>query len=157
MRKFVVSSSEHRRQSCSTALNGNEILVIERVSSVRGRLEEVLRAAGARVETVENLVAAQQSLNRKLPTVVLSASRLVDGTPCDLMRSVRLREKLEAQYGQPTTPIAAIAFLSLPHEQEFEDLLAAGFDLQLSCPIELHQLIRIIVQMMVVRKLGAIA
>ncbi len=149
MHESIYSGSKTNQQFCSSPLHGCEALIIESDPNFRAILAEALHIAGAEITTAENLVSAQFALNQHRPTLILSASRLVDGTPCNLIRNLRQQERLETQFSNQT-PIAAIALLSLAHEHNCSNLLTAGFDVPLSRPIEPRQLIRIIVETMAV-------
>ncbi len=128
-------------------LKGCKILVIESNPDYRALLSDWLQGAGAQIETAESLVTAQQVLNRKPPTLILSALQLMDGNTCDLIRNLRQSELLEAELGQETRRIPTVSLTPLARECNCCNL-RAGFDVQISRPKDANPLIHILMETM---------
>jgi CheY-like chemotaxis protein len=135
------SSSEATRRPTAPlrGLQGVELLVVDDDEDARWLLARYLERAGASVRTASSVREAMEALARRRPQALVSDI----GMPFEDGRTLvaRLRHH-EAETGLPRLPaIAVTAFVGV---REHDASLAAGFDVQLSKPLDPARLVEIL-------------
>lgn len=113
-------------------LEGLHILVIGDTAQLREQLQRELTARGARVTTVGTEIALTQ-LNQTQPDILIADISLSDINSNALMNQI---ETFEAVYGRQ---VSAIALTNSPDEAN--TMLSRGFQVHLTNPIEIAELI----------------
>jgi two-component system, chemotaxis family, CheB/CheR fusion protein len=122
-------------ESDRTALKGVRVLVVEDDPDSREMLVMVFEQRGARVSAVASAEEAMEALQRATPDILVSDIGLPGEDGHELIRKVRA---LEAEKGGR---IPALALSAYAGPEAREKALAAGFDLQVSKPVELAELV----------------
>jgi signal transduction histidine kinase/integral membrane sensor domain MASE1/CheY-like chemotaxis protein len=124
-----------------TELVGVRVLTVEDDSDSREMLELVLRSRGAEVVSVSSVPEALQVLNSNgwKPEVLVSDLGMPDQDGYDLIRTLRSRSSEDG--GQ----IPAIAITGYAGHDEGERAVAAGYQIQLSKPVNWNEVVKTIV------------
>jgi PAS domain S-box-containing protein len=120
-------------------LTGVTILVVEDEPQNREMLSVILRDRGALVLTAENYDEAIQSLDGKLPSLLLSDIGLPGRDGYELVKEIRRREQ---QNAFPRLP--AIALTAFGRAQDVDKAIESGFDAHLAKPLRAHELVTLI-------------
>jgi PAS domain S-box-containing protein len=111
-------------------LRGVRVLVVDHDPGVRENLLKVLRIAGAETKAARSCTEALDALGRFRPDVLVSAVGTHDGDCYELIRAVRA---LPAERGGC---MRAAALTAENHPEDGPRAVAAGYDAQLSKPVE---------------------
>jgi CheY-like chemotaxis protein len=118
-----------------------KILIVEDDSDSRQMLEMVLKSRGAEVSAVGSVREAMAVLNKKewQPALLLSDLGMPEEDGYDLIRKIRSRSVEEG--GE----LPAIALSGYAGREEGERALNAGYQVHLSKPVDLGELMKAIV------------
>jgi len=124
-------------------LDGLRVLTVEDESDSREMLELVLRSQGAEVVSVSSVREALQVLNNNgwKPDVLVSDLGMPEEDGYDLIR--KLRSRTPEQGGE----LPAIAITGYAGQEEAERSLAAGYQIQLTKPVNWNDLIKTLVML----------
>lgn len=124
-------------------LIGLRVLTVEDDSDSREMLELVLRSQGAEVVSVSSVHEALQILNNNgwKPDVLLSDLGMPDEDGYHLIRKVRSRTAAEGGM------LPAIAITGYAGQEEIERALAAGYQTQLTKPVNWNDLVKTLVML----------
>jgi signal transduction histidine kinase/CheY-like chemotaxis protein len=121
--------------SDTPSLDGVGVLVVDGTAAVRDVIADVLRRAGARVDTASSAQEALDVLLRSRPDILLTDLDLPDETGYALLRRVRSLP----DDGGGRTPAAAITTRSRVEDRV--EALLAGFQLHLDKPVQPAELL----------------
>ncbi|WAL61137.1 hybrid sensor histidine kinase/response regulator [Thermocoleostomius sinensis] len=124
----------------SVSLSGINILLVEDEADARDFLSFVLQQYGATIEIAPSVQAALTLLSAFNPDVLISDIAMPGQDGYTLMQEIRSKPHL--------AQLPAIALTAYSGEAEQEKALASGFDAHLTKPVEVHQLIHTIDQVM---------
>jgi CheY-like chemotaxis protein len=124
-------------------LVGLRVLAVEDESDSREMLELVLRAQGAEVVSVSSVREAIEVLNNNgwKPEVLVSDLGMPDEDGYDLIRKLRSRTAEEGG------KLPAIAITGYAGQEENERALAAGYQTQLTKPVDWNDLVKTLVML----------
>ena len=143
-RESTVPVFESRSVSLLAAISELDILVVEDDEDARGLLVTVLTRAGARVREAASSEAALALIEKVVPDVLVSDIGLPDLDGYELIREVRSR-------GYSAKRLPAIALTAYARAEDRKFALDAGFQAYVAKPVELDNLIAIIVRMVTAR------
>lgn len=123
-------------------LAGMEILVVDDEPDTREILSEMLRTAGATVDTAASLAETLDLFDRRRPDLLLSDIAMPGGDGYALMRQLRRRT---AQSGGM---VPAIAVSAHAREEDRQRALAAGFGRYITKPVEPADLLAAVCEML---------
>ena len=126
------------RSDGQISFNGLRILVVDDDRNTREMLSEILRIYDAEVKTAESVAVARKLYQAWSPTLLVSDVGMPDEDGYDLIRSIRALPR-----GQTTK---AIAITGYTRDEDRALALAAGYDIFLSKPVDLDQLINLIAE-----------
>ena len=126
------------RSDGQISFNGLRILVVDDDRNTREMLSEILRIYDAEVKTAESVAVARKLYQAWSPTLLVSDVGMPDEDGYDLIRSIRALPS-----GQTTK---AIAITGYTRDEDRALALAAGYDIFLSKPVDLDQLINLIAE-----------
>ena len=118
------------------SFNGMRILVVDDDRNTREMLSEILRIYNAEVKTAESVAVARKLYQAWTPTLLVSDVGMPDEDGYDLIRSIRALPR-----GHITK---AIAITGYARDEDRDLALAAGYDMFLSKPVDIDQLINLI-------------
>ncbi len=122
-------------------LRGLHVLVVDDEADTRSLLIFLLEKRGARVTSVESAGAALQWMKQEIPDIILSDIGMAEMNGYEFMQIVRQRSR--ARGGQ----VPAIALTAFAAELDQHRAIAAGFQRHLAKPIDLDQLVALIVEL----------
>ncbi|MEH2060244.1 MAG: AAA family ATPase [Nostoc sp.] len=125
----------------SSPLSGLEILVVDDDADMREFLSFMLNQYGATVTTVTSAIAALTALSQCQPNLIISDIGMPEMDGYMLMREVR---SLEPERGGR---ILAIALTAYAGEMDYQQAIAAGFQLHISKPVDPEELVKAIVSL----------
>jgi signal transduction histidine kinase len=117
------------------ALSGVQLMVVDDEADARLLVEDILRAAGARVVSAASAREAMLKFAQAQPDLLLSDIGMPDENGYDLVRQVR---SLPIENGGGVPAIALTAFA---RPEDRSRALAAGFQLHLAKPVEQGELL----------------
>ena len=118
------------------SFDGMRILIVDDDRNTRDMLSEILRIYEAEVKTAESVAAALRIYQSWTPTLLISDLGMPDADGYDLIRNIRA---LPSGF---TTK--AIAITGYGRNEDRDRAIAAGFNLFLSKPMDLDNLINLI-------------
>ncbi|GAB4235356.1 MAG: hypothetical protein Kow00121_62900 [Elainellaceae cyanobacterium] len=124
-----------------SSLDGLQILVVDDEADVRELLMFVLKQAGAAVLVASSAQEAFQMLKRYAPDLLISDIGMPDLDGYALIRQVR------SLAPEPLRALPAIALTAYAGEEYRKRVMAAGFQVYLSKPIDVDHLIQIIMEL----------
>jgi signal transduction histidine kinase len=137
---FVVSLPLHDEmvplpsESCvdvPVALRGLRIMVVDDEEDSRELMATILRRAGADVATASGIPTALDLFDRWHPDVVVSDLAMPGGDGCELMSTLRERDR----------PFSALAVSGFTADADTDRALAAGFDVHVGKPVDAAELV----------------
>lgn len=130
-----LSSSQMEFLGKAQTLEGESLLVIDDEVDTRKMLGLILERAGAHVYTAGGLDEALELFEVFHPAVVVSDISMPDHDGFEVISQLR---KLPSEHHQP---FLAVALTAHAREEERAKILAAGFDLHLTKPIQPQELV----------------
>jgi CheY-like chemotaxis protein len=118
------------------SFHGMRILVVDDDENTREMLSEVLRIYDADVKTAESVAVARNLYQSWTPSLLVSDVGMPEEDGYDLIRSIRSLPNGHR--------MKAIAITGYARDKDRDLALAAGYDLFLSKPVDLDQLISLI-------------
>lgn len=115
------------------SLNGTRILVVDDDHNTLEMLSELLSSYDAEVRTAESVVLALRVCRSWTPDILVSDLGMPDLDGYDLIRSI-----LAAPH---PLSMKAIAITGFSRQEDRERALAAGYDIFLTKPVDLEQLL----------------
>jgi CheY-like chemotaxis protein len=131
-----------RESKPPSGLQGIKVLVVEDITDMREYITFVLEQEGATVVAVTSAAEALTALDQFQPEVLVSDIGMPEMDGYMLLRQVRRRSP--QQGGQ--TP--AIALTAYAREIDRQQALAAGFQHHLAKPVELDELVKVILNLL---------
>jgi signal transduction histidine kinase/CheY-like chemotaxis protein len=122
-------------------LSGRRLLIVDDHADELGLLTAVLQAEGAEVSPANSAAAAFESLLRSAPDVLISDIAMPGQDGYELIRRVRA---LPPEAGGIVPAVAVTAHARVEDE---ERALAAGFQAFVSKPVELQELVEVVVRL----------
>ena len=119
-------------------LTGLRVLVVDDEDDARELVRRVLAESGAEARTAGSVAEALEQLARERPDVVVSDLGMPGEDGFQLIRSIRAGE------GEPRLP--AVAVTAFARAEDRERTLAAGFDAHVAKPLDLRELLGVLVQ-----------
>ena len=119
-------------------LDGLRVLVVEDEADTREWLSTVLETCGARVIAVDSVDEAMLALETERPDILVSDVGLPGEDGYGLIRKIR---ELEPQRGGT---IPAVALTAYARVEDYQEAIAAGFQLHVAKPIRAAELIAIV-------------
>ena len=141
-RTAAIAHIESRPGSVSKPLAGKQVLVVETSVEIREFFKTGLEAFGAKVTAVGSAGEAMAELQLSRPDVLVSDMTVSGADGCDLIRRIRAMERFEHRELLP-----AVALTGGIQEEDSAQALEAGFQRQLSKPVEATQLVSAIAQL----------
>jgi signal transduction histidine kinase/DNA-binding response OmpR family regulator len=127
------------------SLDGLRILVVDDDASSRDLLDGILGLHGGSVVVAANVTEALDAFVEAPPDLMVSDLSMPGGTGYDLVRHIR---RLPATRGGQ---VPAIALSALTRDEDRVAALDAGFDRFLAKPIDPHELVGVISQVVAIR------
>ena len=128
----------HEQAADQNALKGITVLLVEDDADTRELVTTMLREFGARVVAVDSAQAAMASIQREVPSVLLSDIGMSFESGYDLIRQVR---SLAPEKGGTVPAVALTAYAASADRRR---ALLAGFHVHLSKPVEPDELLAVI-------------
>ncbi|MBD2307730.1 PAS domain S-box protein [Chroococcidiopsis sp. FACHB-1243] len=119
-------------------LNGLRVLIVEDEADTREWISTVLETCGARVIAVNSVDEAMVALETERPDVLISDVGLPGEDGYGLIRKIR---ELEPRMGGT---IPAVALTAYARVEDYQEAIAAGFQLHVAKPIRAAELIAIV-------------
>lgn len=125
-------------EGCPPPLDGLKVLVVEPETAAREQIGAAFAHCKAEVQVAASVSAALAVLNEWLPDVLVATSKMSDGDGATVLRHLR---KLESGRKQR---IPAVALTERAHPEDRLHALAAGFQLQVTKPVAIEELLMIV-------------
>ena len=122
-------------RAAAAHLAGARVLVVDDDQDARELVTVLLRSRGAEVTAVASADECTSVFDREVPDVLVSDIAMPGQDGLDLMR--RLRQRPAAQGGK----VPAIALTAYARDEDRARSISAGFDLHLSKPVDLDELV----------------
>lgn len=119
-------------------LNGLLVLIVEDEADTREWISTVLETCGARVIAVDSVDEAMVALETERPDVLTSDVGLPGEDGYALIRKIR---ELEPRMGGT---IPAVALTAYARVEDYQEAIAAGFQLHVAKPIRAAELIAVV-------------
>ena len=120
-------------------LNGIRILVVDDEPDSRDFVAFVLEQAGAIVSSFAAGIEALQTIEKSIPDIIVSDIGMPEMDGYMLMQQVRMLERVEH--------VPAIALTAYAGEVDYQQAMAAGFQMHVSKPVEPEELVRAIARL----------
>ena len=130
--------STSRRAAKARDLNGIHVLVVDDQDDARDLIRTVLETCGADVDTAGDVDQAMQSIDHRVPNVLISDIGMPGQDGYDLIRKVR-QLPIERGGGVPAAALSAYA-----RTEDRRRALEAGYSMHLAKPIEPAELIDVV-------------
>jgi CheY-like chemotaxis protein len=130
-------SSTESSSTSSNDLSGIRILVVDDEPDSRDFVAFVLEQVGAIVTHVASGVEALQAIEQSIPDLIVSDIGMPEMDGYMLLQQVRVR--------LPASQVPAIALTAYAGEVDYQQAIAAGFQMHVSKPVEPEVLVQAIV------------
>jgi signal transduction histidine kinase/ActR/RegA family two-component response regulator len=128
-------------RSGSIRLDGVRALVVDDDRDARDLITEVLRSRGAHVTAAASAEECLTALDHEVPDVILSDIAMPHEDGYDLIH--RIRERPPDRGGE----VAAVALTAYARAEDSNRSLSAGFQVHLSKPVDLDQLLETVLRL----------